>query len=307
MSIAGGFENAVDAAVEAGCDCLQIFVRNQRQWRAPPLADSAAKAFQRACRHAGIAPVVAHASYLPNPASPAAQIRNRSIAALIDEMERCEALGIGQLVIHPGAHMGTGIEAGIARACASLDRILRATDGLRPAILLETTAGQGTSLGHQVEHLGRICTGVGEVGRLGVCVDTCHVFAAGYDLRSQHEYQRLVNDLDRCVGLSRVHCFHLNDSRTECGSRVDRHEHIGRGRMGRRPFAFLMNDARFRGTPKILETPKGEDSRGRNWDTVNLRLLRRLCPPPIGRSPSNSVDRARREINPAARNPASKS
>lgn len=222
-----------------------------------------------------VRPVIAHGSYLLNLASPNHAARRRSVLALIDELTRCEALGIRSLVVHPGAHLGEGLDAGIARIAAALDEVHDATPGFRARVLLEATAGQGTTIGHEPAHLGRIMQGVRRPERLGVCVDTCHVFAAGYDLRTD-DYERLIADLARHVGLGQIHCIHVNDSKTPCNARVDRHEHIGRGRIGRAGFARLVNDRRLAGIPKILETPKGEDGRGVDLDRVNLRRLRRM-------------------------------
>ncbi len=275
LSVAGGLEKAFEAAAELGCDCLQIFVKNQRQWSAPPLDEEQIRRFRSAARH-GARPVVAHASYLLNLASPDSAIRRRSVLALIDELTRCETLGVRRLVVHPGAHLGAGLDAGIARIAASLDEAHEATPGFRVRVLLETTAGQGTTIGHEPAHLGRILHAVRQPERLGVCVDTCHVFAAGYDLRTADGYERLLADLARHVGLRRIHCIHVNDSKTPCNARRDRHEHIGRGRIGRAGFARLVNDRRLADIPKILETPKGEDGRGVDLDRVNLRRLRRM-------------------------------
>jgi len=284
LSVAGGLEKAFAAATELGCDCLQIFVKNQRQWSAPPLSEEQIRRFRAAAR-GGPRPVLAHGSYLLNLASPDSAVRRRSILALIDELTRCEALGIRGLVLHPGAHLGEGLDRGIARIAASLDEAHDATPGFRVRALLETTAGQGTTIGHEPAHLGRVLGGVRHPERLGVCVDTCHVFAAGYDLRAADGYERLIADLSRHVGLRRIHCLHVNDSQAPCHARVDRHEHIGRGRIGRAGFVRLVNDQRLAALPKILETPKGRDGRGVDLDRVNLRRLRGMIgrPAPAAR------------------------
>lgn len=275
MSIAGGLERAFEAGLTAGCDCMQIFVKNQRQWSAGPLSDETVERFRAAAGETGIGPVIAHATYLINLASPDAVLRRRSVAALSDELRRCARLGVPFLVVHPGAHMGAGVASGIARIISSLNAVHRRVDeGVE--VLLETTAGQGSSIGHEVEHLARIIDGVREPRRLGVCVDTCHVFAAGYDLRKAKGYAQLADELDRLIGVDRVRCLHVNDSKGACGSRLDRHEHIGRGRIGRVGFSHILNDARFTQVPRILETPKGMDGRGRDWDRENLRRLRSL-------------------------------
>ncbi len=276
MSVAGGLENAFFAGRDAGCDCLQIFVKNQRQWSAPPLRDEHVRAFKRAQRETKLAPVVAHASYLLNLASPDETIREKSRRALADELERCEALGVGGLVIHPGAHMGEGLDAGIGRIVASIDEVHARTAGFATRILLETTAGQGTVIGYEIEQLRRILDGVRESERVGVCLDTCHLFAAGYDLRKPAAYESMVDELADKIGLRRIACIHTNDSKAACGSRVDRHEHITKGRIGKTGFANLVNDARLAHAPRILETPKGTDGRGADLDRVNLGRLRRL-------------------------------
>jgi deoxyribonuclease-4 len=276
MSVAGGIHTAFDAGARVGCDCLQIFVKNQRQWSAAPLTEADIEAYRRAERQTGLFPVVAHATYLLNLASPDPSLRRRSIDGLILELRRCAQLGVPYLVLHPGAHMGQGVRAGIKRIVRSLDTIHKDTRGINVQILLETTAGQGSSVGHEIEQLGWIINDTRAPDRLGVCVDTCHVFAAGYNIADSQAYERLVADLRRHVTLERVKCFHVNDSMRECGSRVDRHEHIGKGKIGKAGFAHLVNDPRFAAVPKILETPKGTDGRGTDLDKVNLKRLRNL-------------------------------
>ncbi len=276
LSVAGGLHLAFDAAVTVGCDCLQIFVKNQKQWTAKPLGDETVKAYRAAQRRTGIRPVIAHASYLINLASPKQQQWDKSVAAMVDELERCAALGVSGLVMHPGAHMGEGLDAGIVRIVAGLDEIHRQTAGIRPRILLETTAGQGTSVGCAIEHLGRLLNEVAAPDRLGVCLDTCHLFAAGYDLRKAGAYERTIDLLRRHVTLRKIRCVHMNDSKGACGSRLDRHEHIGKGKIGTAGFRHVVNDPRLAHAVKILETPKGTDGRGVDLDKVNLRRLRRL-------------------------------
>jgi deoxyribonuclease IV len=276
LSVAGGLHNALIAATELGCDCVQIFVKNQRQWRAKPLTDEQIRVFQDEQRRTGVHPVVAHACYLLNLASPARAGRRRSIVALIDELERCEMLGVPFLVLHPGAHLGTGIEAGIRNIIASLNAVHLATAGFATRLLLETTAGQGSSVGNEIPQLGRIIDGVRDSDRLGVCLDTCHLFAAGYDLSDPGAYQRTISLLSTWIGVKRIKCIHMNDSRAPCGSRVDRHQHIGQGKLGRQAFIHVVNDRRLAAVPKILETPKGRDDRGRDLDRLNLCRLRRM-------------------------------
>lgn len=276
MSVSGGLENAFHAGRDVGCDCLQIFVKNQRQWKAPPLTDEAIARYREASSATGMAPVVAHASYLLNLASPDRAIRDRSIRAKVDELERCEALGVSALIFHPGAHVDDTLENGIKRIVQSLDEVDRACRGFTTLILLETTAGQGSAIGWQFEHLASILSDVKDPEALGVCLDTCHLFAAGYDFRKEEGYAQMMDQMDATFGVARVRCIHTNDSKKECGSRVDRHEHIGKGKIGKSGFAHFVNDLRFRDVPFILETPKGNDGRGTPYDKVNLKRLRGL-------------------------------
>lgn len=276
LSVAGGFENAFNEGAQIGCDCLQIFVKNQKQWSAKPLTDEIIRNYRSAQRSTGIKPVIAHSSYLINLASPKPDLRKKSIDAVVDELERCEALGVPGLVQHPGAHMGDGVEAGIARIASALDEVHERTAGVKVKVLLETTAGQGTSIGHEIEHLGSILRIVKDADRLGICLDTCHLFAAGYDLRSAEEYDRTIELLRRQTTLRRIKCIHVNDSKNPCGSRKDRHTHIGQGELGLDAFRNLVNDARLAGVPKILETPEERDAQGVDYDVVNLRTLRGL-------------------------------
>jgi deoxyribonuclease-4 len=275
MSIAGGCDRAVWAAQSARCAALQLFTKSSNQWRAAPLSSDQAAAFRAALAQTRIADPVAHTSYLINLGSPDTALWKKSITALVVEVQRCQLLGIGDLVLHPGSHMGRGEHSGLARIARGLDEVLRRTDGLDVTIDLETTAGQGSNLGYRFEHLQCILDRVPHPERLGVCADTCHIFAAGYSLGTPEEYDETIDWLDRCVGLSRVRLWHVNDSARECGSRVDRHAAIGAGRMGLEPFRHLVNDARFKDLRMILETPKGIEA-GEDLDIRNLRVLRRL-------------------------------
>ncbi|MCO6436826.1 MAG: deoxyribonuclease IV [Phycisphaerae bacterium] len=275
LSVAGGLHLACERAREVGCDALQVFVKNQRQWHAGPLREEQILAFRGALQGASIAPVVAHAAYLINLAAPDAQVRKRSIDAMVDELNRCAQLGIVALVVHPGAHLDRSLEEGIATVANSLNEIIRQTAG-GVRILLEATAGQGSSIGHRFEHLRDILAGVTDRARMGICLDTCHLFAAGYDFRSAESYGAMMDELNRVIGATLVHCIHVNDSKKDLGSRVDRHEHIGKGRIGKAAFAHFLNDTRLAGLPFILETPKGKDRRGTDLDKVNLRCLRSL-------------------------------
>jgi deoxyribonuclease-4 len=275
MSIAGGCDRAVRSAHSVGFETVQLFTKNNNQWNAPQLTDLHAAAFRSALDETRITNPVAHTSYLINLASPDDALWEKSIEALAVEAERCELLGIPDLVVHPGAHMGAGEKKGLIRIAKALDKLHRRTKGLKVLIDLETTAGQGTSLGYRFEHLGDILNRVKHAERLGVCVDTCHIFAAGYSLATPEEYHETIDLLHRSVGINRLRAWHLNDSCRECGSRVDRHAAIGAGQMGLEPFRHVVNDLRFRQIPMILETPKGVDQ-GENLDARNLRTLRRL-------------------------------
>ncbi|MGP0065694.1 MAG: deoxyribonuclease IV [Isosphaeraceae bacterium] len=278
MSIAGGCDRAVWAAHAVPFETVQLFTKNNNRWDASPISDEHAESFRSALRQTGLVSPVAHTSYLINLASPDDALWKKSIDAMTVEVERCGLLGIGDLVVHPGAHMGTGEDAGLSRVALALDEVHRRTEGSPVVIDLETTAGQGTCLGHQFEHLGAIYSRVGRPERLGVCVDTCHIFAAGYPLGTPAEYDKTIDRLDRSVGLDRVRVWHLNDSCRDCGSRVDRHAGIGAGRMGLEPFRHLVNDPRFRDLPMILETPKGTED-GEDLDIRNARILRQLVRP----------------------------
>ena len=275
MSAAGGCHKAVHAARRVGFGCVQLFTKNNNQWKAPTLTYAHVTAFREALLDTGVTDPVAHNSYLINLASPNETLWNQSIDAMTVEVERCAALGVPDLVAHPGAHVGTGEETGLRRVADALDEVHRRTRGSGVFIDLETTAGQGTCLGHRFEHLARVVDQVAEPERLGVCVDTCHIFAAGYSLATPEEYDGTIEDLDRTVGLRRVRVWHLNDSLRERGSRVDRHAGIGLGHLGLEPFRHVINDERFRSIPLILETPKGT-LEGDDLDAVNLNALRLL-------------------------------
>jgi len=284
MSIAGGLHLAVERAEAAGCDVLQIFVKNQRQWTAPPLKDEDADAWTQAWQASSIGDVMAHNSYLVNMASPKRDMQKKSIDAMVAELERCERLGVPGLVAHPGAHLGEGEDKGIKRIARALDTIHKRTAGYQVRILLETTAGTGTNLGFRFAHLARMIDAVREPERLAVCFDTCHVFAAGYDLATAEGYAATMEELNETVGLDRVVCFHVNDSMHPLGSRKDRHDHIGQGEMGPEPFRHLVHDRRFSGIPMFLETPKNKEPGDHTFDRMNLKTLRDLVGKPAGRA-----------------------
>jgi len=276
MSAAGGLENAFHAGVAVGCDALQLFVKNQRQWRAASLSDEQIQKTLAAKAETGLTPVVAHASYLLNLASPEDSKRKQSVEALVDEQQRCESVGVDFVVVHPGAHMDDTMEAGISRVAQSLDEVEEQNAGLSCMVLLETTAGQGSAIGYRFEQIAGILNETRNASAFGVCLDTCHLFAAGYDFRKQVGYDEMMNELDQAIGISKVKCIHVNDSKKDLGSRVDRHDHIGKGKIGIEGFAHFVNDTRFGDVPFILETPKGKDGRGADFDKVNLKRLRAL-------------------------------
>lgn len=293
MSIAGGMHRALHLAAEAGCDCVQVFVKNQRQWSARPFSAAELEAWNEASAQLAIAPAVAHATYLINLASPDAATLRKSKEAFVCEIQRCNQLGIQGLVVHPGAHLGQGEVAGCAAVAASLRECLERTVDTQVQIWLEITAGQGSSLGCRFEHLGDILAAL-PVARVGVCFDTCHAVAAGYGMDTPERYRTTFDAFDRAIGLNKLRCFHLNDSARELGSRVDRHAHIGKGHVGLAAFRQIVNDPRFRRVPMILETPKGTDPRGRDLDRVNLGRLRRLLNGPALRqrpAPSSADQR----------------
>jgi deoxyribonuclease-4 len=275
MSIAGGYHNALRAARDHGCPVVQLFTKNSNQWNAKDITPDEARTFRRTSRQTGVRLGVAHDSYLINLASPDEALYRRSIEAFVVELRRAEFLGLRYLVTHPGSPCDSGEEAGLVRVARGLDEALGRCPGLRVQVLLETTAGQGSSLGHRFEHLARLLATVAEPERYGVCFDTCHAFAAGYALAPAKEYRATMREFDRVIGLGRLRVFHVNDSLKPQGSRVDRHAHVGRGCLGLEPFRLLVNDRRFRNRPMILETPK-EDGDNDDMDAVNLGVLRGL-------------------------------
>lgn len=276
MSIAGGYWKAVEAAAAAGCDCVQVFTKNSNQWNAKPITEAETEAFERSLREKKISDPISHASYLINLASPNAELRDKSIAALVIELQRAKQLSIPWVVVHPGSFTDSSEGEGIDRIAAAIDGILIDTATTGAGLLLENTAGQGTNLGWNFGQLGAILSQLEHGDRLGVCFDTCHAFAAGYDLRQQSGYETMWNEFDQAVGLSRLKALHLNDSKKGLGSRVDRHEHIGAGAIGLDGFRQLLNDPRLAALPMYLETEKGTNEAGEDWDVVNLRTLRGL-------------------------------
>jgi deoxyribonuclease-4 len=275
MSIAGGYHNALLAAHDRDCTAVQLFTKNNNQWAAKPLSDEDVRRFRNTLKQTKVRQLISHDCYLINLASPKEDLFRKSVEAFVVEIERAEALGLHYLVAHPGSHAGTDEETGLQNIVSALDEVHRRCAGFRVRVLLETTAGQGQSLGHRFEHLAHIIDATAQPERLGVCFDTCHVFAAGYPLAPEADYQATMANFDRIIGLKRLHVFHVNDSKKPLGSRVDRHAHIGRGSLGLEPFRLLVNDPRFANRPMILETPKEEDDQ--DMDTVNLGVLRDLA------------------------------
>jgi deoxyribonuclease-4 len=284
LSIGGGLPRAVDRAVVSGCETLQIFTKSAGQWRARLLPDAEIEEFRRKVRASGVSPVFAHNSYLINVGTTNNALRAQSIAALWDEWLRAESLGLDGLVMHPGSYTSGSEQDGLRLIADALGELL-AKRRLRTRILLEHTAGQGTNLGHRFEHLATILDALKWTQRVGVCLDTCHLVAAGYDITTDRGYRQTFRQLDAIVGLDRVRLFHLNDSKKPCGSRVDRHEHIGKGCLGLETFRRLLNDRRFAEMPMLLETPKNDARERRSaagtleidpYDAMNLATLRSL-------------------------------
>ncbi|MCI0639431.1 MAG: deoxyribonuclease IV [Gemmataceae bacterium] len=275
MSIAGGYYKALLKAKEYGCDTVQLFTKNNNQWRGKSMTDEDIQLFQQHWRDSGLRIPIAHDCYLINLASPQLPLYRQSVEAFVDEMERAEKLKLAYLVTHPGAATDGDEAAGLRRVARALDEVHRRCRKFNVRVLLETTAGQGSSLGHRFEHLARILDLSKHPDRIGVCLDTCHVFAAGYPLSPQKEYRATFRGFDRIVGLDKLKAFHFNDSQKPLGSRIDRHAHIGQGCLGLEPFRYLVNDRRFRNHAMILETPK-EGADGADMDPVNLRVLRSL-------------------------------
>jgi deoxyribonuclease-4 len=273
MSIAGGVSEALRRGKQVGCDCIQIFTKSSRQWAAKPYTKEEVAAFKAAQVETGIKIVVAHDSYLLNLGAPDEKLRRKSVAGFIDELERCEMLGVPFLIAHPGSHVGSGEEAGIQTIAHSLDEAHKSCAGFKVKVALEITAGQGSNLGYSFAQMGRIFDAVKEHERLRLCFDTEHAFAAGYDLRDNEGYERTFAELDEHIGLRRLVAFHLNDSLKPFHSRVDRHEHIGKGHLGVAPFRRLLHDQRFFGLPMCLETEPGPEMKDIAADLATLRKL----------------------------------
>lgn len=273
MSIAGGIYNAPERGTKAGCGVIQVFTQNTNQWKGKLIGEPDVLLFKEKFAGSGLHEVISHDIYLINLASAPGEMRDKSLAGFREEMVRCGRLGIGKIVMHPGSHNGDGEQVGLRRIIEAFDYLIAETPSYTGKILLETTAGQGTNLGYSFEHLHAIIEGSAYPDRFGVCYDTCHTFAAGYDITTETSYHKVWDDFDRIVGIDRLQCFHFNDSKKGLNSRVDRHEHIGKGAIGATGFSLIMNDPRFVTIPKILETPKGDNN---EMDEINLRMLREM-------------------------------
>jgi deoxyribonuclease-4 len=281
VSVAGGMPSAIERATALGCTAAQVFVKNANQWQGRELPEEEVAVFRAARAASRVGPLVAHASYLINLCSADPALLARSRQALADELCRCARLGVDGLVLHPGAHLGAGEEAGIDRVAASLDAVLAALPDVSTRVLLENTAGQGSCLGYRLEHLAAIRARVASPARVGVCLDTCHAFAAGYAIHKRQGYEDFVREIEERLGLPAVGCFHLNDSVRPFGSRRDRHAHIGEGEIGLAAFARLLHDARLRAIPMVLETEPGDEMAGHRRDLEVLRGLRKPRKPRV--------------------------
>lgn len=273
MSVSGGVHTAFERGMRVGCTTMQVFVKNANQWEGKPLTGEDIENYKSARAKARIDPVVAHGAYLINLAAVSPATLRRSRLGLEEELRRCEALGILGLIVHPGAHMGAGQEEGIRAIAESINEVHARTPGFHSRTVLETTAGQGTALGYRFEQLAAIIDRIEEKARMGVCLDTCHLFAAGYPIHTEQGWEMTMRELEETLGVERVIAVHVNDSRRELGSRIDRHEHIGKGQIGLAGFRLLMNEPRLASLPKILETEKSEDM---HEDVENMVLLRSL-------------------------------
>lgn len=272
-SAAGGVDKALQRAVDVGATSAQIFSKSERQWKAKPLEPDVIERFREERERTGIRQIVSHASYLINLASPKDDLIEKSLGGFTDELERAHTLGLQGVVLHPGAHTGSGVETGIAKIAESLNRLHDELPHVTSLTLLETTAGQGTALGRSFEEIAAIIDQIEAKDRVGVCLDTCHIFAAGYDIRTPEGYAQVIDEFDRVIGLNKLRAIHLNDSKMPFGSNKDRHEQIGEGEIGIEAFRALVNDTRLSGLPGILETEKDPDG---DYDRKNLELLRSL-------------------------------
>lgn len=278
MSTQGGVWRGVERAKVVGCDCVQVFTKNNNQWNAKDLQSEDIDQFDQQMKETGIVRPIAHASYLINMAAPSDELWKKSIAAMVDELRRAEQLHLDGVVVHPGSFTTSSAEEGVQRIIAAVKEVLAATTGFKVKLLLENTAGQGSNLGADLSELGTILAAVKQTVRIGVCIDSCHAMAAGYDLAEVAGLKKLLADIDDQFGIERVAALHLNDSKKGCGSRVDRHEHIGQGTIGPEGFKRWLKNKSLRAIPMYLETPKGNDEEtGEDLDVMNLRVVRELA------------------------------
>ena len=305
LSTRGGLDTVFERRRATDSSAVAIFSKNSSQWAAKDLTEKFCEQFRAQSAAAGSPPLLIHASYLINLAATDPIVHEKSIAAMIVELQRAERLGAYALVLHPGAHIRAGVNAGIDRVCRSLDRIHAAIPQCRTITLLEAAAGQGSCLGCSFEELGAMINGVDERSRLGICIDTCHIFSAGYEIRTRDGYARTMEEMEKHVGLHNVGAFHLNDSKRPLGARVDRHQHIGDGEIGLEPFGFLLNDPRFTGIPKVIETPKPDpfDADIRNLSRLRSLLAAESCNSPRAirrRPPAGRRTPAKRRVSSSA-------
>ena len=272
-SISGGVFNAIERGQTATCDTIQMFNKSNSQWRAKKIEQTELDKYFEKIKETGVTVATSHSSYLINIASPVKELNEKSYNALKEEMERCEMLKIPNLVMHPGSHVGTGEEPGIKRIIKNLNKLFKELKNNNVCLLLETTAGQGSNLGYTFEQIGEMIDGVKVQDHIGVCLDTCHIFAAGYPIGDPKEYKKTMKKFDDIIGLDKLKIIHMNDSKKEFGSRRDRHEHIGKGHIGIEAFRNIVNDKRLKNVPMILETPKEEELKE---DIENLKVLRSL-------------------------------
>lgn len=273
MSISGGVFNAVLDGKKATCDTVQIFTKSSNQWRAKTLGDEEISRFLGEQQKTGVSVSCAHDSYLINLGSPDKELFKKSIEAFQIELERCQTLKVPCLVMHPGSHVGSGEEVGLKRIAQAFNKLFDSAPDNKTMVCLETTAGQGSNLGYKFEQLAQIIDWIEDKSRIGICLDTCHIFAAGYPLQDEKDYKATISEFDHVLGLDRLKIIHVNDSKKGFGSKVDRHEHIGKGELGLEPFRHILNDKRLLNVPKILETPKGDELLE---DIENLKILRSL-------------------------------
>ena len=273
MFITGGLHKAIAAGEELNCETIQLFTKSNRSWNAKPLNEADIEKFLQKCSETSISPIFAHNTYLINLSATDLNVLEKSQNGMKMEIERAEQLQLPFTVLHPGSHLGAGEDKGLQKVADNLRKLLTETEGYKVRVLLETTAGQGTNLGYKFEHLATLIKLIDYPDRIGTCFDTCHAFAAGYDFRTEKGYEEVIASFDSIIGLDTLYAFHLNDAQNDLGSRVDRHEHIGKGKIGKEGFKYFLNDPRFKDHPAVLETPKGKDYKE---DVMNLKVLRSL-------------------------------